>query len=380
SSFTPFLTENIYQGLRPFLSPQEESDKNDYRSLHFLSFPTVREDYIDEVILRRFSALQSVTELVRTLRERNLLPLRVPLKELVVFHSNQESLDDVQTLSSRAREYRSSYKWIRCHSGVQRRLHSSKSPAVKISDPSVLSTQSSVNTKLEEANLSKTSLADSTLPKTSNETIRTASASSTLRSSTFATGALAKKRTIAQVVDTEETARPATRSRIETEENRRLESSAVEMSSTPTDPTTLNHGPGHCSSQNTMSNSPAEDDLDSLARNLLIAEVHKKQGVAPARVAWVQRIFEDNRTLAPVLARALCISLEHLDQILKQPLTQDQRSLAHQLNILCAGCARVPAQVLCTGCQVIYKRYDLFHFRDPDEGGIGGGGGRFQRV
>ncbi|KAE8212015.1 hypothetical protein CF319_g9295, partial [Tilletia indica] len=256
----------------------------------------------------------------------------------------------------------------------------SKSPAVKISDPSVLSTQSSVNTKLEEANLSKTSLADSTLPKTSNETIRTASASSTLRSSTFATGALAKKRTIAQVVDTEETARPATRSRIETEENRRLESSAVEMSSTPTDPTTLNHGPGHCSSQNTMSNSPAEDDLDSLARNLLIAEVHKKQGVAPARVAWVQRIFEDNRTLAPVLARALCISLEHLDQILKQPLTQDQRSLAHQLNILCAGCARVPAQVLCTGCQVIYKRYDLFHFRDPDEGGIGGGGGRFQRV
>ncbi|KAE8206902.1 hypothetical protein CF319_g9634, partial [Tilletia indica] len=100
SSFTPFLTENIYQGLRPFLPPQEESDKNDYRSLHFLSFPTVREDYIDEVILRRFSALQSVTELVRTLRERNLLPLRVPLKELVVFHSNQESLDDVQTLSS----------------------------------------------------------------------------------------------------------------------------------------------------------------------------------------------------------------------------------------------------------------------------------------
>ncbi|CAD6913942.1 unnamed protein product [Tilletia laevis] len=100
SSFTPFLTENIYQGLRPFLPAQDASDKNDYRSLHFLSFPSVREDYIDEVILRRFSALQSVTELVRTLRERNVLALRVPLKELVVFHSDQESLDDVQSLST----------------------------------------------------------------------------------------------------------------------------------------------------------------------------------------------------------------------------------------------------------------------------------------
>ncbi|CAD6973155.1 unnamed protein product [Tilletia controversa] len=53
-----------------------------------------------EIILRRFSALQSVTELVRTLRERNVLALRVPLKELVGFHSDQESLDDVQNLST----------------------------------------------------------------------------------------------------------------------------------------------------------------------------------------------------------------------------------------------------------------------------------------
>ncbi|KAK0520131.1 isoleucine--tRNA ligase [Tilletia horrida] len=100
SSFTPFLTENIYQGLRPFLPPQDPEDKNDYRSLHFLSFPEVRTDYIDDVILRRFAALQSVTDLVRTIRERNLLPLRVPLKELIVYHSDQQTLDDVSTLSA----------------------------------------------------------------------------------------------------------------------------------------------------------------------------------------------------------------------------------------------------------------------------------------
>ncbi|KAK0566315.1 isoleucine--tRNA ligase [Tilletia horrida] len=100
SSFTPFLTENIYQGLRPFLPAQEASDKNDYRSVHFLSFPEERPELIDDAILRQFSALQSVVELVRTLRERNVLPLRVPLKELTVFHSSAQALEDVKSLSS----------------------------------------------------------------------------------------------------------------------------------------------------------------------------------------------------------------------------------------------------------------------------------------
>ncbi|CAD6889807.1 unnamed protein product [Tilletia laevis] len=90
----------LFETLFTLCRTTDASDKNDYRSLHFLSFPSVREDYIDEVILRRFSALQSVTELVRTLRERNVLALRVPLKELVGFHSDQESLDDVQSLST----------------------------------------------------------------------------------------------------------------------------------------------------------------------------------------------------------------------------------------------------------------------------------------
>lgn len=94
--------------------------------MHFLSFPEVRQEYFDPVIVRRFTALQAVIELCRTVRERNRLPLKVssevacdiartigvltgdeccafsqiPLKELVVFHAEQEFLEDVRSLST----------------------------------------------------------------------------------------------------------------------------------------------------------------------------------------------------------------------------------------------------------------------------------------
>ncbi|WFD00751.1 isoleucine--tRNA ligase [Malassezia yamatoensis] len=99
SSFTPFLTENLYQGLRKYIPAQSDSSI-DYRSVHLLPFPEVRQDCQDPEIQRRFQALQSVVELVRAMREKKNLPLRVPLKELIVFHTSKQFLDDVQSLSS----------------------------------------------------------------------------------------------------------------------------------------------------------------------------------------------------------------------------------------------------------------------------------------
>lgn len=98
SPFTPFITENLYQGLRKYMA-QTDADV-DYRSVHFLPFPSVKQAYMDPVIQRRFSALQSVIELGRAMREKNNLPLRVPLRELTVFHSDKQFLDDVRSLAS----------------------------------------------------------------------------------------------------------------------------------------------------------------------------------------------------------------------------------------------------------------------------------------
>jgi len=79
SAFTPFLTENIYQGLRPFF-PADISNLgvgDDVRSLHFLPFPQAREEYFDTTIERQVSRLQAVIELGRTTRERMVVPLKV---------------------------------------------------------------------------------------------------------------------------------------------------------------------------------------------------------------------------------------------------------------------------------------------------------------
>ncbi|KAM0753633.1 isoleucine-tRNA ligase [Meredithblackwellia eburnea MCA 4105] len=100
SAFIPFVTETVYQGLRVYF-PDDTKTLNvgaDVRSLHFLPFPEVREEYFDPVIERQAARLQSVIELGRVIRERNVLPLKTPLKELIIFHPTAEYLDDVKSL------------------------------------------------------------------------------------------------------------------------------------------------------------------------------------------------------------------------------------------------------------------------------------------
>ncbi len=102
-SFTPFLCENIYQGLRPYMPapPKENAEAAELaQSVHFLPFPEVREEYNDPVLQRQFSAFQTVVELGRKIRTRSKLAVRVPLQEMRVFHTDQQFLDDVEALSS----------------------------------------------------------------------------------------------------------------------------------------------------------------------------------------------------------------------------------------------------------------------------------------
>lgn len=96
SSYTPFITENLYQSLRKFIP--ENPAAGDTRSVHFLSFPEVKEAYFDADIERQVQRMQAVIELTRNVRERNNLSLKVPLKELLVFHPDQQYLADIKPL------------------------------------------------------------------------------------------------------------------------------------------------------------------------------------------------------------------------------------------------------------------------------------------
>jgi isoleucyl-tRNA synthetase len=100
--FVPFLSENMYLRLKDHLaSPLGVEDD---RSVHFLLYPQANEAYLDSAIERSVARLQSVIELVRTLREAKNISLKVPLKDLVVLVSSTEIMEDLLPLTHYMKE------------------------------------------------------------------------------------------------------------------------------------------------------------------------------------------------------------------------------------------------------------------------------------
>jgi len=69
------MTENLYQSLRHFIP--EDPAAGDTRSVHFLSFPEVKEEYFDSDIERQVRRMQAVIELTRNIRDKHTLSLKV---------------------------------------------------------------------------------------------------------------------------------------------------------------------------------------------------------------------------------------------------------------------------------------------------------------
>ncbi|XP_031735642.1 isoleucine--tRNA ligase, cytoplasmic-like [Anarrhichthys ocellatus] len=95
--FTPFITEMMYQNLRHLIDPASVEEK-DSGSIHYLMLPQVRESVIDQRIESAVCQMQSVIELGRVIRDRKTLPVKYPLKEVVVIHQDAEALKDIQSL------------------------------------------------------------------------------------------------------------------------------------------------------------------------------------------------------------------------------------------------------------------------------------------
>uniref|UniRef100_A0A673MJ21 Isoleucine--tRNA ligase, cytoplasmic n=1 Tax=Sinocyclocheilus rhinocerous TaxID=307959 RepID=A0A673MJ21_9TELE len=95
--FTPFITELMYQNLCHLIDPASVEEK-DTASIHYLMLPHVRESLIDKRIESAVSQMQSVIELGRVIRDRKTLPVKYPLKEVLVIHQDPEALRDIQSL------------------------------------------------------------------------------------------------------------------------------------------------------------------------------------------------------------------------------------------------------------------------------------------
>ncbi|KAL4227042.1 Isoleucine--tRNA ligase [Mactra antiquata] len=93
----PYITELMYQNLRHLIDPESVKGQ-DTRSVHFTMIPEPREDLIDTHIESAVSSMQSVIELGRLVRDRNTLPLKYPLKEVVAISGDSETLKDMKAL------------------------------------------------------------------------------------------------------------------------------------------------------------------------------------------------------------------------------------------------------------------------------------------
>ena len=61
--------------MKPFIP--EDPAAGDTRSVHFLLFPEVKEEYFDQVVERQVKRMQTVIELTRNIRERLNLSFKV---------------------------------------------------------------------------------------------------------------------------------------------------------------------------------------------------------------------------------------------------------------------------------------------------------------
>ncbi|CAD5327491.1 unnamed protein product [Arabidopsis thaliana] len=85
--FTPFFTETLYQNLRKACKGSEES-------VHYCSIPP-REGMEGERIELSVTRMMKIIDLARNIRERNKLPLKTPLKEMIVVHPDADFLNDI---------------------------------------------------------------------------------------------------------------------------------------------------------------------------------------------------------------------------------------------------------------------------------------------
>jgi isoleucyl-tRNA synthetase len=95
SPFTPFMAELMYQNLKNVLVIAEPAE-----SVHHLMLPDARESLIDESVERRIQRMQSVVAVGRILRDRKTLPLKYPLREVIVICKDESALEDIKSLES----------------------------------------------------------------------------------------------------------------------------------------------------------------------------------------------------------------------------------------------------------------------------------------
>lgn len=91
--YTPFITEFIFKNIRILTSRKE-------KSVHHVPMPQPRQDLINEDIEKAVSKMQTVIDLGRVARDRKTIPVKYPLKEIIVILESAETLKGLEVFKS----------------------------------------------------------------------------------------------------------------------------------------------------------------------------------------------------------------------------------------------------------------------------------------
>jgi isoleucyl-tRNA synthetase len=86
----PFVAEMLYQQIKPILPASEQVD-----SVHYLMIPDEDASFDDPTLERAMARMMNVVDLVRVLRDQMVIPMKRPVRQVVIVHPDQEYLDDV---------------------------------------------------------------------------------------------------------------------------------------------------------------------------------------------------------------------------------------------------------------------------------------------
>ncbi|XJO71096.1 hypothetical protein BDV3_000669 [Batrachochytrium dendrobatidis] len=100
AAFAPFLTETMYQNLKTCIPETKE----DTRSVHFLLYPEVKQEYFNADVERAVGRMQTVIELGRFIREQQTLSLKTPCRELIIITPDEQFHKDIRSLEQYIQE------------------------------------------------------------------------------------------------------------------------------------------------------------------------------------------------------------------------------------------------------------------------------------
>ncbi|KAG8347703.1 putative isoleucyl-tRNA synthetase [Trypanosoma vivax] len=95
----PFVAEMLYQRIKPLLPPDQQVG-----SVHYLMFPEDNLSLHDDALERAMSRMVTIVELARVLRDRMVIPMKRPVRQIVIVHPDESYLDDVRKVVTYIKE------------------------------------------------------------------------------------------------------------------------------------------------------------------------------------------------------------------------------------------------------------------------------------